>query len=662
MQYRQINSENLLEEIHNINQDYDLNFIGKALDFAQKAHQKQKRKSGETYITHPVNVAYILAQLNMDSRVIAAGLLHDIVEDTGNSKEDLIDIFGEEIADLVDGVTKIESFTYKSISERQQVQAENFRKLLIFITKDVRVIIIKLADRLHNMRTLQFMPAEKQLRIAQETLDIYVNLANRFGIAVIQWELEDLCIKFLYPEDFRKIVELVSLKKHDRDIYIKEIIGDTEIILQENNIEASVQGRSKHLYSIWRKNRIKNIKFEEVLDLIGLRIIVKSIGDCYKALSLMQTRYIPISAGFKDYISQPKENGYQSLHLIASNEDERKLEIQIRTDEMHLIAEEGIAAHWNYKEDYGAQKKDRTGKPLAPMDLSVKKNVNWIRNFLKEQQKEDPRSFMESLKKILYSDVIVVRTPENDYVKLHKDSTPLDFAFKLHTNIGFHCVGADINGIHRPVRTVLKNGDVVRILTSPQAKPSKDWISILKSSKAKQKVRQYFRNIELQELLEAGKEIFYKRMRKLPIKIKGDNELLELARQFKQTDTKSFFAKLGSGEIGFDDVKAFLLPDDIEDNSLHDPATIETEQDIQVEDHAKMSEIVLENIDNLMIRFAKCCNPGKGDKIVGYTTRGKGVTIHKKSCTNKGFTDLRKKEPERILNVMWKVRLINEKK
>jgi len=551
------------------------------------------------------------------------------------------------------------------------------------------------------MRTLQFMPTEKQLRIAQETLDIYVHLANRFGIAVIQWELEDLCIKFLYPEDFRKIVELVSLKKHDRDIYIKEIIGDTEIILQENNIEASVQGRSKHLYSIWRKNRIKNIKFEEVLDLIGLRIIVKSIGDCYKALSLMQTRYIPISAGFKDYISQPKENGYQSLHLIgdcykalslmqtryipisagfkdyisqpkengyqslhliASNEDERKLEIQIRTDEMHLIAEEGIAAHWNYKEDYGAQKKDRTGKPLAPMDLSVKKNVNWIRNFLKEQQKEDPRSFMESLKKILYSDVIVVRTPENDYVKLHKDSTPLDFAFKLHTNIGFHCVGADINGIHRPVRTVLKNGDVVRILTSPQAKPSKDWISILKSSKAKQKVRQYFRNIELQELLEAGKEIFYKRMRKLPIKIKGDNELLELARQFKQTDTKSFFAKLGSGEIGFDDVKAFLLPDDIEDNSLHDPATIETEQDIQVEDHAKMSEIVLENIDNLMIRFAKCCNPGKGDKIVGYTTRGKGVTIHKKSCTNKGFTDLRKKEPERILNVMWKVRLINEKK
>jgi len=365
----------------------------------------------------------------------------------------------------------------------------------------------------------------------------------------------------------------------------------------------------------------------------------------------MQTRFIPLSRSFKDYISQPKENGYQSLHLVAANEEDHKLEIQIRTKEMHLVAEEGIAAHWRYKDEYGVLKKDRTGKPILNMDIPLEKNVNWIRNFLNKQKQVDPVTFMESLKLNLFPDIIVVRTPDNDYIKLRKGSTPLDFAFKLHTDIGFHCVGAYINGIHKPVRTELLYGDTVRILTSPQAKPSKDWLSILRSAKAKQKVKQYFRNIELQEQMEEGKEIFFKRIRKLPVKIKTDPEILELARNFKLNDVKSFFSKLGSGAISFDEIKAILLPEKTVTSTV-DETEIQKKTSSDQQYH-KTARIVLENIDNLMIRFAKCCNPMPGDDIVGYTTRGKGITIHRDDCENKGFTNLRIKEPERILPVKW---------
>jgi GTP diphosphokinase / guanosine-3',5'-bis(diphosphate) 3'-diphosphatase len=649
MQYKLMNPDNLLAEIKYLDRNYDLELIGRALTYADEAHKMQTRRSGEIYITHPVNVAFILAQLKMDSKVIAAGLLHDILEDTSVRKEELIERFGKEIADLVDGLTKLESYTYKSITHQQQMQADNFRKLLISITKDVRIIIIKLADRLHNMRTLHFLPDIKKKRIAQETLDIYVPLANRFGIAVIQWELEDLCLKYLYPEDYQKIVELLALKKIEREKYISSIVSETEQILKENDIAAEVSGRSKHLFSIWRKGRIKKLKFEEILDLIGIRIIVDSVENCYKVLGLMQLRYIQLAKGLKDYIAQPKENGYQSLHLNVVNEDGRSIEIQIRTKEMHLIAEEGIAAHWHYKEEYGMQKKDRSGKPYTAIDDSVKKNVIWIRDFLKEQKQENPELFLKSLKLNLYPDIIVVRTPENKYIKLNKNSTPLDFAFKLHTDIGLHCIGAHINGKHKPVRTILKNGDVVKVLTSPQAKPSKDWITILTSVKARQKVRQYFRNIEIQELVEQGKEIFYKRIRKLPVKVKSDAEILALAKQFKLSDAKSFFARLGSGEIDFQEIKQVLLPEE-KDNVITEE---ESDNNLPTGD-ISMPAILLENIDNLMIRFAKCCDPQPGDKIVGYTTRGKGITIHKDSCSNKGFTNLRKKEPERILPVKWK--------
>ena len=648
MKYFSFEQNCFLDELRKINSNLDFELMKKGYYFAQKAHLGQKRNSGEDYLTHPACVCHILAKLNLEAETLTAGLLHDVLEDTAYELKDIRKEFGEEIADLVNGVTKFNYYPYASKKNRPQIQAENYRKLLISISKDVRVLLIKLADRLHNMRTLDYMSEEKRKRIARETLDIYAPLANRFGIAKIQWELEDLAFKYLYPQQYHQLVKLVSIRREERESYINDINKEIKIKLKKNRIEAQVIGRSKHFYSIYKKSTTKKIRFEEILDLIGIRIIVPTVEDCYKSLGIIQTEFTPLKNSLKDYILQPKSNNYQSIHLVVSDIQNRKVEIQIRTKQMHYIAEEGIAAHWRYKELYHQDQMNRKGEIIVEnLQSAYHEQLQWIRKFLKKQQDSDANSFLDSLKLNLFPDIIVVRTPQNDYIELRKESTCLDFAFKIHTEVGFHCIGALINGVHKPVRTKLKTGDIVQILTSPQAKPSKDWLKFITSSKAKQKIRSYFREIEWQDATNMGKELFQKRSRKYHLRIKTEDEILSIARKFKINDIRTFYAALGNKDLTFDSILRILNKDTV---GLSDQES-DAETIVELKD---LPQITIEDIDQVLVRFAKCCNPKPGDEIVGYTTRGRGVTIHRKNCSNPGFLHLRQCEPERIIRVAWK--------
>ena len=635
MKYKEINQENFLTEIKKLNTDIDYILLQDVLHFAANAHKEQKRKSGEDYITHPVNVAYILAEMKLDSDCIASALLHDVLEDTDFTSADIQNKYGSKITELVQGVTKIESFEYRA--KETDKQADNFRKLLISVTKDIRVILIKLADRLHNMRTLEFMTEKQKMRISQETMDIYAPLANRFGIAGINRELEDLSFKWLHPEEYKKLVKLVLIKKDERDLMIQNAVSDIEKVMKHNDISGTVNGRSKHFYSIFHKHRRKNVSYDDILDLAAIRIIVDSVSDCYKVLGVIQTEFIPLEKSRKDYIARPKPNNYQSLHLVAENAEGQRFEFQIRTKEMHLIAEDGIAAHWLYK---GQESK-------AQIQEGFEGQLVRIRNFLNDQNDSD--NFLNSLKMNLHPDTIVVLSPQNDYIKLRKHSSPIDYAFKIHSDLGFHCKGAFVNGKHVPLRSRLYSGDVVQVLTSPQAKPSKDWVNFLSSPKARQKVRSYFKKLELQEYIDTGKELFFKRARKIHLKARTDSEILEIARNFKISDVRSFFAALGKNEITFDEVKEVLKEKEIVDA----PQIIQDELELK---RKKSDGIIIEEITDILLRYAKCCSPVPGDKIIGYITRGKGITIHKTNCNNTGFFNQIKKEPERKVNVRWNYR------
>jgi GTP diphosphokinase / guanosine-3',5'-bis(diphosphate) 3'-diphosphatase len=639
MKYKIIGKENFLSEIKKLNIGANIDLLQEALQFAASAHELQKRKSGEEYIIHPINVAYILAEMKLDSACVASALLHDVLEDTDFSEQDLEDKFGAEITVLVSGVTKIESFQYRAKPEEKQ--AENFRKLLISLTKDIRIILIKLADRLHNMRTLEYMMDKQKQRIARETMDIYAPLANRFGIAGINRELEDLSFKWLFPDEYKKLAKLVLIKKDERDLMIQSAVSDIEKVMKNNDISGTVNGRSKHFYSIFHKHRRKNVSYDDILDLAAIRIIVDSVSDCYKVLGVIQTEFIPLESSRKDYIARPKPNNYQSLHLVAENVEGQRFEFQIRTKEMHLIAEEGIAAHWLYK---GQESKEQIQEEFEGQLFR-------IRNFLNDQK--DSENFLDSLKMNLHPDIIVVLSPQNDYVKLRKHSSPIDYAFKVHTDVGFHCKGAFVNGKIVPLRSRLYSGDVVQILTSPQAKPSKDWIKFLTSPKARQKIRSYFKKLELQDFIDTGKELFFKRARKIHLKARTDEEISEIARNFRISDARSFFAALGKNEITFDVIKEVLK----EKEFVEAPQIIQDELELK---RKKSDGIIIEEITDILLRYAKCCNPVPGDKIIGYVTRGKGITIHKTNCTNTGFFNQIKKEPERKVNVRWNYR--DEKK
>lgn len=627
-------NQEIIDEIKQLVPNLNLKMFNKAVEIAGKAHTKQKRLSGENYIIHPLNVALILAKMSSDTDTICAAILHDTLEDTHLNESDIKKEFGDTIFRLVEGVTKLDTFHYIRKKEQMIKQAENFRKLLLFTLKDVRVLLIKLADRLHNMRTISFMEENKQARIAQETLEIYAPLANRFGLSVIKSELENLAFQITNPSEYQIIERVIKEKSVSRELYIKNIIKETVIELGKGDFDFDIYGRSKDYYSIYQKHLRKKVSYEEIYDLIAIRIITPSIELCYRVLGTIHSLYQPVNNRFKDYISKPKDNNYQSLHTLVVGPNSKKIEFQIRTNDMHLIAEEGIAAHWKYKDDN------------VKMENSYVEQIKKIRSFITLSNLED--DFIESFKSNFLSDEIIVITPRGDYVKLPTNATTIDFAFALHTEIGLTCTGAKVNSAFVPLRTTLHNGDVVSIISSPRATPSYDWLRIVKSVKAKSNIKAYFKRKLLADSIILGKEIFEKRIRKSPYKIKKESDILKLAQHFKFANNQDFYANIGNGKLDFSDVVKYL---DSKTAPVIKKEIIEAVDGINI-NHLQ-DTIYLDDINNLMVNSAKCCNPHPGDDIVGYVTRGRGITIHRTDCHNKNFLKIKEKESYRVFRISW---------
>jgi len=641
--------ENIINQIESYNPNADLGVVVKAYNYAEMAHSNaQTRFSGERYFIHPYNVALILADLHVDVQTIAAGLLHDVVEDTGITYENIKKEFGEEIADMVDGVTKLSKVKYRNKEERQ---AESLRKMIIAMSKDIRVVIIKLADRLHNIRTLEYMPKEKQNQKAIETIEIYAPIANRLGIASIKWELEDLSLKYIDPEGYEDLLEKVQDKSEKRKNYNFNIISLMKEKLDESGIEADIKGRPKSLYSIYKKMYFKNRSFEQIYDLIAVRIIVDSIKDCYGALGIVHTLWKPIPGRFKDYIAMPKPNMYQSLHTTVIGPDGEPFEIQIRTLDMHRTAEYGIAAHWKYKEGIDEQTR-------------YEEKLNWLRQMLEWQQEtNDPQEFMEALKIDLYSDEVFVFTPKGEVVNLPTGSTPIDFAYRVHSAVGNKCVGAKVNGRIVPIDTKLKTGDQIEVLTSQASQgPSRDWLKIATSSQAKSKIRKFFKEKDKDFNLEKGKELVEREIKKqgyLVSDLLKDDWVKFVAEKYSMFTANNLFAAVGNGGITENQIvnrlKLIYLEknkDKIElekINDLEKNTTIINKSPSRMEKHD--SGVVIKGIDNVKIRFSKCCNPVPGDAIVGYITRGRGVSVHRADCTN--IHDLTDSEDQRFIEVEW---------
>lgn len=633
--------EQLIEKVKKYATEEDLNLIKKAYEFAQKYHDGQERSSGEPYIIHPLEVALILADLELDIASIVAGLLHDVVEDTHASLQEIEQEFGSEIASLVDGVTKLGKLEFTSKLEQQ---AENYRKMLIAMAKDIRVILIKLADRLHNMRTLKYLPPEKQRRKAQETIDIYAPLAHRLGISKIKWELEDLALRYLDPEGYYDLVEKIAKKRVEREEYIKRIISLISEKLKEANIEiGQIDGRPKHFYSIYRKMKQQGKTLEEIYDLFAIRIIVNSVKDCYGVLGIIHTLFKPMPGRFKDYIAMPKPNMYQSLHTTVIGPEGEPFEVQIRTFDMHKTAEYGIAAHWKYKE--GRIKSTDEDEKFA-----------WLRELL-EWQKElkDAKEFMESLKINLFSDEVFVFTPKGDVISLPQGSTPIDFAYAIHSEIGNKMAGAKVNGKLVPIDYELKNGDIVEIITSPNVHgPSQDWLKIVKSPQAKSKINAWFKKEKKEENIQKGKDILEKELKKLnlPMQYAFKEDVLQaVAQRYGYRTPEDMFAALGYGGITVGKI-ALRIKEEIKKYIKDDQA-----KEVQIEKPkpTKISSnngILVKGVENVLVRFAKCCNPVPGDKVIGYITRGRGVSIHRLDCPN---VEQYLKEPERIVEAEWNV-------
>jgi len=611
--------------------DADLSVIERAWDYARDAHDGQVRESGEPYFDHPVAVAFILADMNLDPNTIAAGLLHDVIEDTGRSYEEISQVFGSEIATLVDGVTKLSRMDFKS---REEQQAESLRKMFVAMAKDIRVILIKLADRLHNMQTLDFSPPDKQKRVAGETLEIYAPLAHRLGMWRMKWELEDLSLRYLDTDAYYDLVEKVATKRQEREGYIEEARETLEAALTEIGISAEIQGRPKHFYSIYRKMEKQGKDFSEIWDLMGLRVIVGTLRECYAVLGAVHSIWKPIPGRFKDYVAMPKSNMYQSLHTTVIGPRGEPLEIQIRTWEMHRTAEYGIAAHWRYKEGGGGG------------DFEDK--ITWLRQIL-EWQKEtrNGTEFVETLKVDLFSDEVYVFTPRGDVKTLPAGSTPIDFAYSVHTDVGHSCSGARVNGRMVPLNTKLATGDIVEIITSKsQAGPSRDWLAIAKTSKAKGKIRQWLKEEQREASVEQGKELVEKELKKLGLQVRAnmkEERLLEVAQKFSYQSTDDLLASVGYGKLSAAQVVTKLVPERAAD---------ETPKPSPAKKKAGSSHGVrVPGVDNLLVRFARCCNPVPGDPIVGYVTRGRGVSVHRKDCPNAMI--IVNAEKDRVVDVYW---------
>jgi len=624
--------ETLIEEIPKYQPGADLDVLARAYRFSAASHQGQQRASGEPYLSHPLEVANLLVDFKMDVTTVTAGLLHDVLEDTAATKADLEREFGGEIAELVDGVTKIGKLAFSSREERQ---AENFRKMLVAMARDLRVLMIKLADRLHNMRTLDYLPSDRAKKIAQETLDIYAPLAHRLGMAKVKAELEDLGLRTLNPADYVDLQKRVAKRRLEREADINQVIAILQRKLSEVGIDSQIRGRPKHFYSIWKKMHDQGREFDEIYDLTAVRVITASVRDCYGALGVIHSLWKPVPGRFKDFIAMPKVNMYQSLHTTVIGPKGDPVEIQIRTREMHRIAEEGIAAHWLYKERKAG--KDKLDESLV-----------WLRQLIETQQDtKDPREFMDTVRVDLFPDEVYVFTPKGDVKALPEGATPLDFAYAVHTKVGEHCVGAKVNAKLVPLRFTLRQGDIVEIVTSPNQHPSRDWLKIVKSTRARAKINQWLKVEERARSIELGREMFEREARKYrlnPSALLGGDEIKKAAADFGFAGPDDLLAALGYGKSSVHQVLNKLAPN----------ALLETPEKPKpsATRPAPVDGVRIRGVDDLLVRFARCCNPLPGDPIVGFITRGRGLTVHARDCLTVAKSVL---DRERLIDVEWDV-------
>jgi GTP pyrophosphokinase len=625
--------QTLIEQIPKYQPGADLDLVARAYRFSEASHQGQQRASGEPYLSHPLEVANLLVNFKMDVTTVTAGLLHDVLEDTAATKADLEREFGREIAELVDGVTKLGKLNFSS---REQRQAENFRKMLVAMARDLRVLLIKLADRLHNMRTLMYLPPEKARQIAQETLDIYAPLAHRLGMAKVKAELEDLALRTLEPQAYLDLQKRVAKRRLERETDIAQVIAFLERKLSEVGIESQIRGRPKHFFSIWKKMHDQGREFDEIYDLTAVRVVTNSVRDCYGTLGVVHSLWKPVPGRFKDFIAMPKVNMYQSLHTTVIGPKGDPVEIQIRTWEMHRIAEEGIAAHWLYKEKKAG--KDRVDESLV-----------WLRQLLETNQEvQDPQELMDAVRVDLFPDEVYVFTPKGDVKALPEGATPLDFAYAVHTKVGERCVGAKVNGKLVPLRYTLKQGDIVEIITSPNQHPSRDWLQIVKSSRARSKINQWLKVEERSRSIALGRELFEREVKKHHLNaatLLGSDELKKIVSDLGFPSTDDLMAAIGYGKSSVHQLVNKLVP-----NAIPEPA-----------DKPKLAPaaravpdqgVRIRGVEDLLVRFARCCTPLPGDAIVGFITRGRGLTVHSRDCLTVAKSVL---DRERLIEVEWDV-------
>lgn len=627
----------------------NIELIRKAYTLAKDAHQGQKRASGEDYIIHPLAVAKILTELQIDDVTVSAALLHDVVEDTIYTLDEMRATFGEEVAMLIDGVTKLGRIQYKS---KEEQQLESYRKMFLAMAKDIRVIMIKLADRLHNMRTLKYMREDKQKRIARETLEIYAPLANRLGISNIKWELEDLCLRYLDPAAYYDLVESVKQKRKERQAYIDEAQKKIEVRLQTAGVHFEIQGRAKHFYSIFRKMKRDHKTINEIYDLSALRVLVDTVKDCYGVLGTIHAMWKPLPGRFKDYIAMPKSNGYQSLHTTVICEG-APLEIQIRTFQMHKVSEYGVAAHWKYKE---------AGKSVGA-NKEYDQKMSWLRQMVNLQHElDDPREYFEALKVDVFSDEVFVFTPKGDVVDLPKGSIPIDFAYRIHTEVGHHCVGAKVNGKIVPLEYKLKNGDIVSVITNQSNNgPSRDWLNIVASSETRTKIRSWFKKQRREENIAKGMEMLEKEARHLGYEPKGllkDDHVETVAKKLNILSANDLLASVGYGGTAIRGVMTKLI--ELHKREMQEETPPDISQMLkEIKQPAKQKRakashgVLVEGEGGLMVRLARCCNPIPGDPIVGYITRGRGVSVHRADCPNV----LNDMDFARVVEVSWDIGL-----
>ncbi|WP_458408385.1 RelA/SpoT family protein [Anaerotignum sp.] len=644
----------LIEKIKTYHPSTDFSMVEKAYQLANNAHKDQKRKSGEPYIIHPLKVAYILAELELDMESIVAGILHDVIEDTEYSYEDISKLFSEEIAALVDGVTKLGKLSYTT---KEEVQAENYRKMFLAMAKDIRVILIKLADRLHNMRTLNYMKPEKQKEKAQETLDIYAPLAHRLGISKIRSEMEDLCFKYLDPDAFFDLATKIERKKEERDEFVQDMVKELQQKMDEAGIKGKVYGRTKHFFSIYKKMVNQNKTMDQVYDLFAIRALVDNVKDCYAVLGIVHTMYTPMPGRFKDYIAMPKPNMYQSLHNTLIGPNGQVFEVQIRTWEMHRTSEYGIAAHWKYKEGKSGDKGSKAAR-------KEEEKLAWLRQIMEWQRDmADNKEYLDTLKQDfnIFSTQVYAFTPQGDVIQLTKDSTPIDFAYMIHSAVGNKMVGARVNNKIVPIDHKIQNGDIVEIITSQNSKgPNRDWLNVVKSAQARTKIKQWFKKEEKEENIIRGREMVLADMKK-----KGFQPSDLLRPEWQEIvvvkyDFKTWDALLAA--VGYGGLKEGQVVNRLKDEYLKEKRKTQTAEDAlkdfektiddkPVKKHKSKSGIVVEGIGDVAVRFSKCCSPVPGDEIVGFVTRGRGVTIHRTDCVN--VINLSNDERGRLINAEW---------